>query len=299
MAEIRGQIVDKPWAENWSRTRVGNVSMEPYHLRTTELLRQQLGEHVGTTVKAAVWVPPVESRDFGVARCAFNLMSAPGDGADKVKRDAVAKSIKEFMQESGCPDFVELNARENSTVCSLKLGSHATKDAFVGGVLQLLEYLDKLLTTWCAEVLPTLQFPERENMTISTNEPEKLFTWVPIQTEAVAKILSLEDNHGELLSALENLENAGLKTMPLNDKITEDTSGRLKDIDPFTFLSNFNRGVTDANRIAMWEALKERWGLKSPVPSDFAGIPLVNTQNSWFLPYRDSKRVSPIYHVLS
>ena len=86
MAEIRGQIVDKPWAENWSRTRVGNVSMEPYHLRTTELLRQQLGEHVGTTVKAAVWVPPVESRDFGVARCAFNLMSAPGDGADDVTR---------------------------------------------------------------------------------------------------------------------------------------------------------------------------------------------------------------------
>jgi hypothetical protein len=48
--------------------------MEPYHLETTELLRLQLGEHIGITVKAAVWVPPIESSDFGAARCAFNLI---------------------------------------------------------------------------------------------------------------------------------------------------------------------------------------------------------------------------------
>ncbi|HBR95480.1 MAG TPA: hypothetical protein DEA90_15065, partial [Opitutae bacterium] len=283
--KIRSRLEGADYAKHWSKIRKGNVSMEPYHLETTDLLRQQLGEHIGTTVKAAVWVPPIESSDFGSARCAFNLMNGPGDGADKAKRDAVAKSMKDFMQARACPSNVVINNRHNSTICALQLASGATEEAFVDGVVDVLEYLDEFLPAWCAEILPALQLPENETMTVSNHESEKLFTWVPIQMEAVQKLLELKDDRGELIAALESLHAAGLTTIPLSDKPTEDTEGKISDTDPFTFLANFNRGTKDSNRVAMWKALKERWGLASPVPSDFAGLPLVNLQNSWFGPW--------------
>ncbi len=156
--KIRSRLEEADFAQHWSKIRKGNVSMEPYHLETTELLRQQLSENIGTTVKAAVWVPPVETSDFGAARCAFNLMNGPGDGADKAKRDEVAKSMKDFMQARGCPSNVVINNRHNSTICALQLASGATEEAFVDGVCDLLKYLSELLPDWSEQQLPRIKF---------------------------------------------------------------------------------------------------------------------------------------------
>lgn len=283
---LRLRLEEAPFAENWSKIREGNVSMEPYHLETTAKLRAQLGEHIGSTVKAAVWIPSIRRRDFASAKCWFNLMNGPDDGVDKAKREFVVTSIKNFMRTQGYPDKISLTKRNNSTACNLALGKNATEEEFIEGVLGLIQYFDRLLPEWCEKVLPTIQLPDNATMSGPRNQSEDLFTWVPIQEEAVKEILKLEDGREELLAALRDMEDAGLKTMPLNDKIAKNSWGRMQDIDPFTFLSNFNRGVTDEKRRAMWEALKVRWGLKSPAPSDFSGIPLVSSLKSWFFPYR-------------
>ena len=49
-----------------------------------------------------------------------------------------------------------------------------------------------------------------------------------------------------------------------------DRVAEIKEIDPFTFLANFNRGVRDDNRQAMWQFLKNEWKLVAEVPSSAA-----------------------------
>jgi len=64
----------------------------------------------------------------------------------------------------------------------------------------------------------------------------------------------------------------GLKVISLQDEGADGETIPLAEIDPFTFLASFNRGVTDKNRRDNWAFLKTRWGLKAAVPEDFSGI---------------------------
>lgn len=77
----------------------------------------------------------------------------------------------------------------------------------------------------------------------------------------------------------------GLKTTKIADQGKDGSEFQLKEIDPFTFLANFNRGTRDDNRQAMWKTLKDEWQLRADVPEDFDGLPLGNAQNSWLMPY--------------
>jgi 5-methylcytosine-specific restriction enzyme B len=126
-----------------------------------------------------------------------------------------------------------------------------------------------------------------------------MFTWVPIHKEAVRKILEFNEPQPELLATLRDMEGQGLKVISLDDK---GPSGPLPliEIDPFTFFSSFNRGITEDNRKDNWKYLKARWALTSEVPSDFAGIPIVHNMKSWFFPYarkRDPNQVALLWDL--
>ncbi|NHX33791.1 AAA family ATPase, partial [Escherichia coli] len=60
----------------------------------------------------------------------------------------------------------------------------------------------------------------------------------------------------------------------------------LSDICPFTVFGLFNRGITDANRIAIASELAAFLKVETPVPNSFEGIPVVNNQRSWFFGYK-------------
>jgi hypothetical protein len=66
----------------------------------------------------------------------------------------------------------------------------------------------------------------------------------------------------------------------LEDKDANEKTIPLSEIDPFTFLASFNRGITEENRREDWSFLKSRWNLKSPVPDDSHGIPVMFNMNS-------------------
>src|SRR5262245_34992420 len=126
-----------------------------------------------------------------------------------------------------------------------------------------------------------------------------MFTWVPIHKEAVQKILEFHEPQPELLATLREMEGQGLKVISVDDK---GTSGPLplSEIDPFTFFSSFNRGITEDNRKDNWKYLKARWALTSEVPDDFAGIPIVHNMKSWFFPYarkRDPNQVALLWDL--
>jgi hypothetical protein len=117
-----------------------------------------------------------------------------------------------------------------------------------------------------------------------------MFTWIPIHEETAKRLLEFKGRSHELIDILARMHEAGMKASSITDKDAEGNQFRLKAIDPFTFMANFNRGVRDDNRIAMWKMLKEEWGLSSDLPQDFDGIPVASAQNAWLMPYA-AKRV--------
>jgi hypothetical protein len=116
-----------------------------------------------------------------------------------------------------------------------------------------------------------------------------MFTWIPIQREATRRILDHSNNQGELLAILAEMKRRQLKVINLQDKTIDGRSGLLSEIDPFTFLASFNRGVTDRNRRDNWGFLKEHWGLEASVPDDFAGIPTLHPMRSRLMPWEKDR----------
>ena len=110
-------------------------------------------------------------------------------------------------------------------------------------------------------------------------------TWIPIHREAAAKLLTFKDRQGELIGLLRSMEQHELKVVSLKDQNPKGTEIPLTEIDPFTFFASFNRKITDENRRANWSFLKDAWQLDTPVPDDFAGIPIANNQKSWWFPF--------------
>ncbi len=111
-----------------------------------------------------------------------------------------------------------------------------------------------------------------------------MFTWIPIYEELGKAILGYRNKRAELLDLLRDLASRDIPTISLRDN---DASGEieLSDIDPFTFYADFNRGLTDENRVAILKENKRFFGLASSLPTDFDGIPVANNFQSWWFPY--------------
>jgi 5-methylcytosine-specific restriction protein B len=124
-----------------------------------------------------------------------------------------------------------------------------------------------------------------------------MFTWIPIHREAIHRILEHRQNEKELLTVLREMEQRGLKVISLQDEGADGQKIPLAEIDPFTFLASFNRGVTEKNRQENWNFLKTHWGLKAPVPDDFSGIPTVNNMRSWLFPYATKREKDHVGHL--
>jgi 5-methylcytosine-specific restriction protein B len=113
--------------------------------------------------------------------------------------------------------------------------------------------------------------------------------WMPLYKELADKVLEYESKQLELIQIARELADADLPVGGLDDQDGQGKKIELKEIDPFSFFAIFNRYTTDENRAAILAALRKRWGLSSPVPTSFAGIPYVNNQSSWFFPYAKSR----------
>lgn len=111
------------------------------------------------------------------------------------------------------------------------------------------------------------------------------FTWVPIYKEIARRVLGYEQNQTALIALIKEMKEAGLQVISLTDEGADGNEFDLKEIDPFTFFANFNRGIKDISRKAILNFLKIRWGLQAEAPDDFNGVPLVNLQAARFIEY--------------
>lgn len=133
-----------------------------------------------------------------------------------------------------------------------------------------------------------------------------MFTWIPIHEETAKRLLEFKDRNHELVAIIRRMHEAGLVAMSIGDRDAQGNEIPLKEIDPFTFLANLNRGIRIENRIALWEFLKNEWALTSPLPEDFDGLPVANKQNARLIPWqyeRDINHVPDLWkffdHIMS
>jgi len=66
------------------------------------------------------------------------------------------------------------------------------------------------------------------------------------------------------------------------DHRVDGSRGPVRDIDPFTVLGSFNRGIRNDARALIAAAYGEEFGVEPPYPTSFAGVPVLNNLNSWF-----------------
>lgn len=122
-----------------------------------------------------------------------------------------------------------------------------------------------------------------------------MFTWIPIYIELAEKLLAYRDRQKELLGMIDDLKKEGLKPIGTQDKDKQSKPTALKGIDPFTFFANFNRGrFKEDKRRRMLEWLQAKFDLKSPLPNDFDGVPVVPPFGAWFFPWGSIREADDI-----
>ncbi len=104
----------------------------------------------------------------------------------------------------------------------------------------------------------------------------KKCTWIPFYMEMADKLLSFKNNRKALLDIVYELDKKYV------GYIKDDNGGHVKDIDPFTIFGIFNRGLTNQNRVQLAEYFKKKFAIKSELPLDFDGIPVVNNMMATF-----------------
>lgn len=109
---------------------------------------------------------------------------------------------------------------------------------------------------------------------------ENKFTWVPFYTELAQKVLEYKENRKALMDIVYSLPSNYTKFLQWRDE--NGTGVDNPEIDPFSFYGIFNRGWTPENRKEILSFFKTKFSLKSEVPEDFDGIPVLDNRRSFF-----------------
>jgi AAA domain (dynein-related subfamily) len=116
-----------------------------------------------------------------------------------------------------------------------------------------------------------------------------MFSWIPFCEELAKKLLDYRDRQEELVDFIEGLKEQGQKVIQLEPGF--------KKLDPFTFFSNFNRGLTDDNRKAILSSIKDHFKINSAVPDDFYGIPVATLMNARFYKKSDEASIDTLWQL--
>jgi len=120
--------------------------------------------------------------------------------------------------------------------------------------------------------------------------PQPGFSWIPFYTELATRLADFRNDRAPLIAKLQGLAAAEpLLGYLTRDQYPDGSTGPLTDLDPFTVLGTFNRGITDENRRRLASAIGEQLGVAAELPTDFDGIPLINNQKAWFFRYEKDR----------
>lgn len=113
------------------------------------------------------------------------------------------------------------------------------------------------------------------------------FTWTTFYPELADRILDYANDREALLEKVWSVAEASgfphLFKYLKGDHRVDGSYGPLRDVDPFTVLASFNRGIKDDARAAIAAAFAGEFGVTAPAPTQFSGIPTANNLKSWFI----------------
>lgn len=114
---------------------------------------------------------------------------------------------------------------------------------------------------------------------------DKKFQWTEFYMELASALLPYKNNRSELIAKLKTIfADAGMN-FPFKERGKE----VYEDICPFTVFGSFNKGITNANRIALLEQFAKQFSIKAAVPTEFDGIPVVMNLSAWFFAYKENR----------
>ncbi|MCQ3807709.1 MAG: AAA family ATPase, partial [Acidimicrobiia bacterium] len=126
------------------------------------------------------------------------------------------------------------------------------------------------------------------------------FSWTSFYSEFANRLLTYRHDRPALLAAIDQLP--AERVSYLTDRFADGSSGRMRDICPFTTMGAFNRRLTDANRRTTALKLAEFLGMEREPLRSFAGIPILDNRASWFFPYeglRDDDHIDALWQVFA
>lgn len=115
------------------------------------------------------------------------------------------------------------------------------------------------------------------------------FDWINFYSEFSTKLLEFKNNRAELIADIQSAYSAINMKLP---KLESEDS--IIDIDPFTVFGLFNKGITNANRTAILESFATVFNIKSKVPDNFDGIPVLNNLKATYYGFKDDRQVADI-----
>lgn len=114
---------------------------------------------------------------------------------------------------------------------------------------------------------------------------DKRFQWTEFYMELASALLPYKNNRSELIAKLKTIfADAGMN-FPFKERGKE----VYEDICPFTVFGSFNKGITNANRIALLEQFAKQFSIEAAVPTEFDGIPVVMNLSAWFFAYKENR----------
>lgn len=115
------------------------------------------------------------------------------------------------------------------------------------------------------------------------------FEWINFYSEFATKLLEFKNNRAELIVDIQSAYSAINMKLP---KLEREDS--IIDIDPFSVFGLFNKGITNANRVAILESFATVFNIKSKVPNNFDGIPVLNNLKATYYGFKDDRQVADI-----
>lgn len=109
--------------------------------------------------------------------------------------------------------------------------------------------------------------------------------WVDFYMELASALLKFKNNRNELINILKTIFSDAGMNFPFKERGKE----VYEDICPFTVFGCFNKGITNANRIALLEQFAKQFSIKAAVPTEFDGIPVVMNLSAWFFAYKENR----------
>ena len=110
------------------------------------------------------------------------------------------------------------------------------------------------------------------------------FDWIPFYTELAQKLLEYKNRRNELIEFI--FAEDGLRDY--SDYLhLQDKTQKIDDIDPFSFIGMFNRGkLATEKRRTISQRIKDKFSLKSAIPFDFDGIPVLNYMRMFYFHWK-------------